>query len=540
METENKIEIYDTTLRDGTQQSGINLSLEEKILITQKFDELGVDFIEGGFAGSNPKDEEYFKRVKKLNLKNSKIVSFGQTRKANNKVENDIFMNALISAETDYVTIVGKASAYQTEKILKTSLEENINMISDSVKYLKSKDKEVFFDAEHFFDGYKDNPEYSIQCLKSAYEAGATRIILCDTNGGTLPSEISEITKKVVSELNQKELIGIHTHNDTDTAVASTISAVESGAYQVQGCINGYGERTGNANLISVIANLSLKMGKKTLNNSKKLKQLTSISNYVSEVANKRPFPFQPFVGKNAFTHKGGMHAAGYLIDPNSFQHIEPSEVGNDSSISISELSGKKSVLTRIKNLNLDHILDSNDAEKITQIIKEKESKGYAYELANSSLDLLIFRQLPNYEEKFELIDFMVIVENKRRSSLGSGWRNDGSEHPILSEATIKIKTKDEIFHTAAEGNGPVGALDNATRKALIGTFPEINKIRLTDYIVRVVEEGTGTGAVVRVIIESSDDKEVWTTVGASSNIIEATWIALADSIEWFLIKNSK
>ena len=281
-------------------------------------------------------------------------------------------------------------------------------------------------------------------------------------------------------------------------------------------------------------------MGKKTLNNSKKLKQLTSISNYVSEVANKRPFPFQPFVGKNAFTHKGGMHAAGYLIDPNSFQHIEPSEVGNDSSISISELSGKKSVLTRIKNLNLDHILDSNDAEKITQIIKEKESKGYAYELANSSLDLLIFRQLPNYEEKFELIDFMVIVENKRRSSLGSGWRNDGSEHPILSEATIKIKTKDEIFHTAAEGNGPVGALDNATRKALIGTFPEINKIRLTDYIVRVVEEGTGTGAVVRVIIESSDDKEVWTTVGASSNIIEATWIALADSIEWFLIKNSK
>ena len=540
MQAENKIEIYDTTLRDGTQQSGINLSLEEKILITQKLDELGVDFIEGGFAGSNPKDEEYFKRVKKLNLKNSKIVSFGQTRKANNNVENDIFMNALISAETDYVTIVGKASAYQTEKILKTSLEENINMISDSVKYLKSKDKEVFFDAEHFFDGYKDNPEYSIQCLKSAYEAGATRIILCDTNGGTLPSEISDITKKVVSELNQKELIGIHTHNDTDTAVASTISAVESGAYQVQGCINGYGERTGNANLISVIANLSLKMGKKTLNNSKKLKQLTSISNYVSEVANKRPFHFQPFVGKNAFTHKGGMHAAGYLIDPNSFQHIEPSEVGNDSSISISELSGKKSVLTRIKNLNLDHILDSNDAEKITQIIKEKESKGYAYELANSSLDLLIFRQLPNYEEKFELIDFMVIVENKRRSSLGSGWRNDGSEHPILSEATIKIKTKDEIFHTAAEGNGPVGALDNATRKALIGTFPEINKIRLTDYIVRVVEEGTGTGAVVRVIIESSDDKEVWTTVGASSNIIEATWIALADSIEWFLIKNSK
>lgn len=539
MKTKNKIEIYDTTLRDGTQQSGINLSLEEKILITQKLDELGVDFIEGGFAGSNPKDKEYFKRIKKLNLKNSKIVSFGQTRKANNDVNNDIFINALISSETKYVNIVGKASAYQTEKILKTTLEENINMISDSINYLRSKDREVFFDAEHFFDGYKDNPEYSIQCLKAAYQAGATRIILCDTNGGTLPSEIYEITKKIVSEFNEDKIIGIHTHNDTDTAVASSISAVEAGAYQVQGCINGYGERTGNANLVSVIANLSIKMGKETLSNPKNLKQLTSISHYVSEVANKRPFPFQPFVGKNAFTHKGGMHAAAYLIDPNSFQHIEPDSVGNDSSISISELSGKKSILTRINNLGLDHILDSNDAGKITQLIKEKEAKGYAYELADSSLDLLIFRSLPNYEQKFELIDFMVIVENKRRSSLGAGWRSDGSEHPILSEATIKIKTNDEIFHTAAEGNGPVGALDNAIRKALIGTFPEINKIRLTDYAVRVVEEGTGTGAVVRVIIESSDEKEVWTTVGASSNIIEATWIALSDSIEWFLINNS-
>ncbi|MBL40839.1 MAG: citramalate synthase [Chloroflexi bacterium] len=539
METKNKIEIYDTTLRDGTQQSGINLSLEEKILITKKLDELGVDFIEGGFAGSNPKDEEYFKRIKKLNLKNSKIVSFGQTRKANNDVNNDIFINALISSETKYVNIVGKASAYQTEKILKTTLEENINMISDSINYLRSKDREVFFDAEHFFDGYKDNPEYSLQCLKAAYQAGATRIILCDTNGGTLPSEIYEITKKIVSEFNEDKIIGIHTHNDTDTAVASSISAVEAGAYQVQGCINGYGERTGNANLVSVIANLSIKMGKETLSNPKNLKQLTSISHYVSEVANKRPFPFQPFVGKNAFTHKGGMHAAAYLIDPNSFQHIEPNSVGNDSSISISELSGKKSILTRINNLGLDHILDSNDAGKITQLIKEKEAKGYAYELADSSLDLLIFRSLPNYEQKFELIDFMVIVENKRRSSLGAGWRSDGSEHPILSEATIKIKTNDEIFHTAAEGNGPVGALDNAIRKALIGTFPEINKIRLTDYAVRVVEEGTGTGAVVRVIIESSDEKEVWTTVGASSNIIEATWIALSDSIEWFLINNS-
>ena len=540
MNKSQKIEIYDTTLRDGTQQSGINLSLEEKILITKKLDELGVDFIEGGFAGSNPKDEEYFKRIKNLELKHSKIVSFGQTRKPNSNVKEDPFIKALLSAETDFVTIVGKASAYQTEKIIKTSLEENINMIADSIEYLRSKNKEVFFDAEHFFDGYKENPDYSLLSIKTAINAGAKRIILCDTNGGTLPSEIYEITKVVLNQFKQDDLFGIHTHNDTDTAVASTLSAVEAGIFQVQGCINGYGERTGNANLISVIANLNLKMNKKTLVTDKNISQLTNVSNFVSEVANKRPFPFQPFVGKNAFTHKGGMHAAGFLIDPKSFQHIEPTDVGNESSISISELSGKKSVMTRIKNLGLEKILDNKDAEKIIKVIKDKESKGYAFELAGSSLDLLIYKYLPNYEPKFELVDFMVIIENKRRGSMGTGWRQNDQEHPMLSEATIKLRTKGKSVHTAAEGNGPVDALDKATRKGLIDTFPEINKIRLTDYIVRVVEEGTGTGAVVRVIIESSDEKDVWTTVGASSNIIEASWLALSDSIEWFLIKNSQ
>ena len=539
MQNNKKIELYDTTLRDGTQQSGVNLSLEEKILITEKLDELGVDFIEGGFAGSNPKDDEYFKRVKKLNLKNSKIVSFGQTRKPNTKIEEDIFINALLSADTDYVALVGKASAYQAEKIVKTSLEENINMISDSVKFLHSKNKKVFFDAEHFFDGYKENPEYAIQCIKAAYKAGAERLILCDTNGGTLPNEIARITREICKLFDSKTLIGIHAHNDTDTAVASTIAAVDAGAYQVQGCINGYGERTGNANMISIIGNLEMKMGKNAIKSKNKLKLLTEVSHYVSEVANKRPFPFQPYVGKNAFTHKGGMHAAGFLIDPKSFQHIDPLDVGNNSSITISELSGRKSIMTRIEKLGLGNILDSNDAEKIIKKIKEKESEGYAFELASSSLDLLIYRNLPNYEPKFELIDFMVLVENKRRSSLGTGWREDNSEHPILSEATIKIKTNDKQLHTAAEGNGPVGALDNALRKSLIDIYPEINVVRLTDYSVRVVEEGTGTGATVRVIIESSDDKSSWTTVGASSNIIEASWIALSDSLEWFLIKNS-
>ncbi len=539
MQNNKKIELYDTTLRDGTQQSGVNLSLEEKILITEKLDELGVDFIEGGFAGSNPKDDEYFKRVKKLNLKNSKIISFGQTRKPNTKIEKDIFINALLSADTDYVALVGKASAYQAEKIVKTSLEENINMISDSVKFLTSKNKKVFFDAEHFFDGYKENSEYAIQCLKAAYKAGSDRLILCDTNGGTLPDEIARITKEICNLFDNKTLIGIHAHNDTDTAVASTIAAVDAGAYQVQGCINGYGERTGNANMISIIGNLEMKMGKNAVKSKNKLKLLTEVSHYVSEVANKRPFPFQPYVGKNAFTHKGGMHAAGFLIDPKSFQHIDPLEVGNNSSISISELSGRKSIITRIEKLGLGNILDSNDAETIIKKIKEKESEGYAFELAASSLDLLIYRNLPNYEPKFELIDFMVLVENKRRSSLGTGWREDNTEHPILSEATIKIKTNDKQLHTAAEGDGPVAALDNALRKSLIDLYPEINVVRLTDYSVRVVEEGTGTGATVRVIIESSDDKSSWTTVGASSNIIEASWIALSDSLEWFLIKNS-
>jgi len=539
MQNNKKIELYDTTLRDGTQQSGVNLSLEEKILITEKLDELGVDFIEGGFAGSNPKDDEYFKRVKKLNLKNSKIISFGQTRKPYTKIEEDIFINALLSANTDYVALVGKASAYQAEKIVKTSLEENINMISDSVKFLTSKNKKVFFDAEHFFDGYKENPEYAIQCLKAAYKAGSDRLVLCDTNGGTLPDEIARITKEICNLFDNKNLIGIHAHNDTDTAVASTIAAVDAGAYQVQGCINGYGERTGNANMISIIGNLEMKMGKNAVKSKNKLKLLTEVSHYVSEVANKRPFPFQPYVGKNAFTHKGGMHAAGFLIDPKSFQHIDPLEVGNNSSISISELSGRKSIITRIEKLGLGNILDSNDAETIIKKIKEKESEGYAFELAASSLDLLIYRNLPNYEPKFELIDFMVLVENKRRSSLGTGWREDNTEHPILSEATIKIKTNDKQLHTAAEGDGPVAALDNALRKSLIDLYPEINVVRLTDYSVRVVEEGTGTGATVRVIIESSDDKSSWTTVGASSNIIEASWIALSDSLEWFLIKNS-
>ncbi len=533
-----KIELYDTTLRDGTQQEGISLSVEDKIAITLKLDELGIDYIEGGYAGANPKDDEYFKRVSSLKLKNSKITAFGNTRKPEVEVSKDQSISALLNSKANILTIVGKSSAFQVEKILETSLEENLAMIEDSIRYLKSKNREVFFDAEHFFDGYKDNKEYSLQSLNIAINSGANRIILCDTNGGTLPEEIEQIVSEVKSKVqNNSAIFGIHTHNDTDTAVASSLSAVKSGVLQVQACINGYGERTGNANMVSIIGNLSVKLGYETIPKNK-ISSLTEVSNFVAEIVNRRPFPFQPFVGSSAFTHKGGLHASGTQKNQNAYQHINPESVGNMSGIVISELSGKSNVMKRVKDLDLDSIIDSNDAKEIVDIVKNKESGGFTYESSEASLDLILFKHTPNYEAPFVLIDFMVLVENKRRSSFGSGWRNDGNEHPMLSEATVKIQVDKEIRHTVSEGDGPIDALDKALRKGLKNFYPSIEKIRLTDYKVRVVNEDYGTGATVRVIIESADDKQVWNTVGASSNIIEASWIALSDSIEWWLIIN--
>lgn len=534
----NRVELYDTTLRDGTQQEGISLSVEDKLAITQRLDELGIDVIEGGFAGANPKDDEFFRRAKSLQLKHAVLAAFGNTRRANSDAADDPTLQALLDTGAPVLTLVGKSSDFQVRDVLGTSLEENVAMIADSVRYLKSQSRRVMFDAEHFFDGYKSNPEYAVQALRVAIEAGAERVILCDTNGGTLPSEVGRITEEVGKALGSDVAIGIHTHNDTDTAVASAIAAVEAGAMQVQGCINGYGERTGNANMVSMIANLKLKMGVDVVSDEQ-MADLTSLSNYVAEVVNRRPSPFQPFVGASAFAHKGGLHAAATERSVDAYQHIDPDLVGNSNSVVISELAGRGNVVRRIRELGLEDVLDRDDATRIVQTVKEKEALGFSYEVAQASLDLLLKRATPNYEQRFELVDFMVVVENRRRTSFGTGWRTDGKEHPMLSEATVKVRVGDEVRHTAAEGNGPVDALDRALRKGLREFYPNVANVRLTDYKVRVVNEGTGTGAAVRVVIESADEREVWQTVGASTNILEASWIALADSLEHWLQKNT-
>jgi 2-isopropylmalate synthase len=533
----NKVELYDTTLRDGTQQEGISLSVEDKLAITERLDQLGIDVIEGGYAGANPKDDEYFQRVQSLDLKHAQVAAFGNTRRANVSPESDPTLKALLDTNAPVVTLVGKSSEYQVLDVLQTSLEENLAMIADSVRYIKDQGRRVFFDAEHFFDGYKMNREYAVQALRVAMESGAERLIVCDTNGGTLPSEVAEIVTQIKEELGDQAVIGIHSHNDTDTAVASAISAVEAGAYQVQGCINGYGERTGNANMVSVIGNLKLKMGVDAVSDEQ-LATLTEVSNFVSERVNRSPDQFQPFVGSSAFSHKGGLHAAATQKSVQAYQHIEPSLVGNSNDVVISELSGRGNVVHRIKEMGLADDLNDVDARSIVQHVKDQESKGFSYEGANASFDLVLRRALPNYEAPFELVDFMVVIENRRRSSFGTGWRKDGAEHPMLSEATVKVRVGDEIQHTAAEGDGPVGALDGALRKGLIHAYPELSAIRLTDYKVRVVNEGVGTGAAVRVVIESADDKDVWYTVGASTNILEASWLALTDSFEWWLFQN--
>ncbi len=528
------VEIYDTTLRDGAQQEGISLSVEDKITITKLLDEFGVGIIEGGYAGATPKDEEFFERVKSLELKNAEIAAFGNTRRADADCDDDVSMQALIESGAPITTIVGKASEYQVRVVLETSVEENLSMIADSVTYLKSRGRRVFYDAEHFFDGYKENPDYAVRCLRAAHDAGAERLVLCDTNGGTLPHEIGEIVSAVRNALPDDAVLGIHTHNDTDTAVASAMEAFRAGANQIQGCINGYGERTGNANLVSVIGNLNLKMGVNAVE-PEKLNELTGLSKIVSEIVNRRPFPFQPYVGVSAFTHKGGLHAAATEKSAAAYQHIDPSVVGNGTRVTISELSGRGNVMRLIRELGLEEDLSRDDARRIVEHIKQQESLGFAYENADASLELLIQRNLPNYEAPFELVDFMVIVENRRRASFGTGWRDDGVEHPFLSEVTIKIRVGEEVYLEAAEGNGPVDALNRGLRKAISDEFPEVESINLTDYKVRVVNETMGTGASVRVTIESAAEGRVWNTVGASTNIINASWMALADSAEWWL-----
>ncbi len=522
------VQLYDTTLRDGAQKEGVSFSVVDKLNIAQKLDELGIHFIEGGWPGSNPKDIEFFDKAKSLTLAHSTLVAFGSTRRPKAKAETDANLLALTSAGVKVATIVGKSSELQVTQVLETTLEENLSMIADSIGYLKAKGLTVFFDAEHFFDGFKINPDYALRCLITAAEAEASCLVLCDTNGGTLPNEIT-VAIKAAKKLTSVPL-GIHAHNDSESAVANTLAAVNAGATQVQGTINGYGERCGNANLCSVIPNLKLKMGIDCVTDEQ-LAKLTEVSHYVSEAANLAPDPFLPYVGASAFSHKGGLHVAGVTKWADSYQHADPAQVGNRQRAVVSELSGKHNIIYKAKELGIDLPSQGKEAQKLLEQIKRLESRGFQYENAEASFELLLHRAKPDYQAPFELVDFMVIVETRRRQPTRK------SLEETLAEAMIKVRVGTEVIHTAAEGNGPVNALDQALRKALLQFYPSLAAVKLVDYKVRILEESIGTESQVRVLIESSDGVEEWTTVGSSPNLIEASWLALADGLEYWLLK---
>lgn len=521
-----RVQLYDTTLRDGSQMEGISLSVEDKIRITKKLDELGLEWIEGGFPGSNPKDAEYFKRLRDVQLRNAKVSAFGGTRKPNLTCETDANIQSLVAADTPGVTLVGKASMYQVREILETSAEENLAMIADTVKYFKGLGKSVFFDAEHFFDGFFDDPDYSLQCLATAARAGADALVLCDTNGGMTTSAMLRAIE-AVRERARDARLGIHCHNDAGLAVANSLAAVEAGVWQVQGCVNGYGERCGNADILTVLANLKLKMGLDVVEDEQ-LARLTEVSNYVSELANMVPNPQAPYIGASAFTHKAGYHAAGVMKDERAYQHIDPGAVGNTSRILVSELSGQRNLLMKLHERGIDYPLSQAEVKALLEQVKEKESQGFQYEGAEASFELLVRRTLPDYKAPFELEDF-VIVERRRHSKEREGLNE------MLAEAMVKLRVNGDTHHTAAEGNGPVNALDAAARKALAERYPHVVNVKLVDYKVRILDSKAATGARVRVLVESTDGNRYWTTVGSSTDIIEASWLALADALEYAL-----
>ncbi|MEA3328175.1 MAG: citramalate synthase [Candidatus Omnitrophota bacterium] len=516
-----KVKLYDTTLRDGSQGEGISFSVEDKLNIVRKLDLLGIHYIEGGWPGSNPKDMQFFSQVKKLNLKNSKITAFGSTRRPQSKASADPNIKALLKTGTNVVTIFGKSWNLHVKDILRTTLKENLKMIKDTVSYLSGKGLEVIYDAEHFFDGYQANPSYSLDTLLAAQEAGCRTIVLCDTNGGMITSRLREIITDVISMVNVP--LGIHTHNDSGMAVANSIAACQSGCRHVQGTINGYGERCGNANLCSVIPNLKLKMDLDCISD-KKLKDLTEVARFVAETANMVLENNQPFVGKSAFSHKGGIHVNAVMKKPLSYEHIEPSRVGNKRRMLISELSGQSNVLIKAKQMEIDLQKGTPQTKKILNLLQDLEHKGYQFEAAEASFELLMKKALAKYKKFFELEGFKVLVEKKNNK--------------LISEATIKLKVKGVVEHTAAEGDGPVNALDKALRKALSGFYPALSQMHLSDFKVRVLNAETGTAAKVRVLIQSQDSKDSWSTVGVHENIIEASWQALVDSVEYKLLKN--
>ena len=522
-----RVQLYDTTLRDGAQREGISFTAADKLAIARKLDELGVQYIEGGWPGANPKDSEFFNLARELRLKNATLVAFGSTRRHGMKPEDDPGLKALIDAGTGVVTIVGKCSAQQVTQVLETTLQENLEMVSSSISYLKSKELTVFFDAEHFFDGYKNNHDYALEVLKEAEKAGAECLVLCDTNGGTLPDEIITAVKDVKKVTGAA--LGIHAHNDSELAVANTLAAVREGVLQVQGTINGFGERCGNANFCSVIPALKLKMGIDCVSDEH-LARLTEVSRFISEAANLSPEAFLPYVGTSAFSHKAGLHVSGLARWKGAYQHIDPVLVGNHPRVLVSELSGRANIIQRAKEIGVVLPTKGQEAVELLEKVKYLESLGFQYENAEASFDLLVYRAKPGYKSPFELVDYLVVVEKERRQG---AEEHDGI---MLSEAMVKVKVGDKLMHTAAEGDGPVNALDNALRKGLLEFYSGLSAIKLTDYKVRILEESTGTESQVRVLIESTDGVEHWRTVGSSTNIIEASWLALADSLEYWLI----
>jgi 2-isopropylmalate synthase len=514
-----RISIYDSTLRDGAQGKGISFTVKDKIKIVKKLDELGVDYIEAGNPGSNPKDSEFFEEAKKLNLNHSRLVAFGSTRRPGINASEDANLKSVLSAGTDTVAIFGKSWDFQVTEILKTTLMENLEMIKDSIAYMKEKGKAVVFDAEHFFDGYKENPSYAMETLQAAVEGGASVLCLCDTKGGTFPNDIKDITARVISMFNSD--IGIHCHNDNGMAVACSVAAVEAGARQVQGTMNGLGERCGNANLTTIIPNLQLLAGYECVpKNSLAIWSESAI--YISEISNMALPDGSPFVGSAAFAHKGGMHTDAMSKNPASYELFPPSEVGNSRHILMSEVAGSSSVMKLIGKINPDLNKKSPEAREIIAKLKEREFEGYQYEGAEASFELIIRKILGLYKPSFELVEFKVMV-------------NEPNVTNVNSTAMIKIKVGDQFEITAAEGDGPVDALDGALRRSLKKFYPNLEKIKLTDYKVRVLDSEMATAAKVRVLIESTDGRSEWTTIGVSTDIIEASWLALVDSIEYCL-----
>lgn len=513
-----QVAIYDTTLRDGTQREGVSLSVADKLRITRLLDDLGVAYIEGGWPGSNPRDVAYFDQVRELDLKHARIAAFGATCRKGSDPADDANIRALVDAQTPVVTVVGKTSMLHVTEVLQTTPEENLRMIRESLRHLKSLGKEVVYDAEHFFDGAKLDMEYAFETLQAAVEGGADCLVLCDTNGGSLPWEVTRYLK-MAAEAFPDVALGIHAHNDTEVAVANSLAAVQAGAVHVQGTINGYGERCGNANLCSIIPDLELKMGIRCVPENT-LRHLTHLSRTVAEIANLAPDDHLAYVGKSAFAHKGGIHVAAIRRNVDSYQHIDPTHVGNEMRVLVSDLSGRGNVLSKAEELGLD--VSKAEALRVLEEIKQLENEGFVFEGAEASVAIRLHRAKPDYVPLFTLIDFTALVEERR-------------DRGALSEAMVKLDIDGDVVHTAAEGNGPVNALDLALRKALLPYYPAIADFQLADYKVRILDSQSATAATTRVLIDTQNGAKRWSTVGAGTNIIHASWLALVDSVEYGL-----